>query len=194
MVALIKAFYHTYYIANLLFVNYGIYFVFWIRALAADVLDASKVNTGAYKDSTSKPFKDAISAAEKVLKDPNATAEQLKAANETLKAASGKLVIKLNNPMTVKGKTAKLKASKLKKKSRTVKLSKALTIKNSKGKLTYAKVSGNKKITINKATGKIKVKKGLKKGTYKVKVKVTAAGNADYKAGAQTKVFKIRVK
>ncbi|MBR3201071.1 MAG: CehA/McbA family metallohydrolase [Mogibacterium sp.] len=165
-----------------------------IRALAADVLDASKVNTGNYKDSTSKPFKAAISAAEKVLKDPNATTEQLKAANETLKAASNGLVLKLNNPMTVKGKTAKLKASKLKKKSRTVKLSKALTIKNSKGKLTYAKVSGNKKITINKATGKIKVKKGLKKGTYKVKVKVTAAGNADYKAGAQTKVFKIKVK
>ena len=66
--------------------------------------------------------------------------------------------------------------------------------KKGQGKLTYAKVSGNKKITINKKTGKVTVKKGLKKGTYKVTVKVKAAGNANYKAATRKVSFKIRVK
>ena len=34
---------------------------------------------------------------------------------------------------------------------------------------------------VNARTGNIKVKKGVKKGTYKVKVRVKAAGNANYK-------------
>ena len=40
--------------------------------------------------------------------------------------------------------------------------------------------------------GKVTVKKGLKKGTYKVKVK--AAGNKNYKAATKTVTFKIKVK
>ena len=51
-----------------------------------------------------------------------------------------------------------------------------------------------KKIVINSKTGNITVKKGLKKGTYKVKVKVTAAGNTDYKKVTKTVTFKIKVK
>ena len=42
--------------------------------------------------------------------------------------------------------------------------------------------------------GKVTVKKGLKKGTYKVKVKVKAAGNKNYKAATKTVTFKINVK
>ena len=62
------------------------------------------------------------------------------------------------------------------------------------GKMTYSKASGNKKITINKKTGKITVKKGLKKGTYKVKMKVRAAGNTNYNAAVKSVSFKIKVK
>ena len=63
------------------------------------------------------------------------------------------------------------------------------------GAKTYVKKSGNKKITIAKKTGKVTVKKGLKKGTYKVKVKVKAAGNANYKASkVKTVTFKVIVK
>ena len=62
------------------------------------------------------------------------------------------------------------------------------------GTRTYKKLSGNKKITINKKTGKVTVKKGLKKGTYKVKIRVRAAGNATYKAGARTVTIKIKIK
>ena len=42
--------------------------------------------------------------------------------------------------------------------------------------MTYAKVSGNRKISINKKTGKVTVKKGLKKGTYNVVVKLKSKG------------------
>jgi len=52
----------------------------------------------------------------------------------------------------------------------------------------------NKKISINKKTGKVRIKKGLKKGTYKVTVKVRAAGNANYKSKTKEVTFKIIVK
>ena len=46
----------------------------------------------------------------------------------------------------------------------------------------------------DKKTGKVTVKKGLKKGTYPVKVKVTAAGNANYNKAAKTVTCKVVVK
>lgn len=99
------------------------------------------------------------------------------------------------NTLKVSPKTATVKYSKLKTKAQTLSVGKVIKFtKKGQGKLTYAKVSGNKKITINKKTGKVTVKKGLKKGTYKIKLKVTAAGNASYKAASRTAVFKIRVK
>ena len=41
---------------------------------------------------------------------------------------------------------------------------------------------------------KVNVKKGTKKGTYKIKVIVTAAGNANYNAGSKTVTVKVKVK
>ena len=86
--------------------------------------------------------------------------------------------------------TKKLKASKLKKKKQTFKLKATI---NGQGKVTFKKVSGNKKIKISKA-GKVTVKKGLKKGTYKVKVKVSIAATGNYTAASTTKTIKIKVK
>lgn len=42
--------------------------------------------------------------------------------------------------------------------------------------------------------GKIAIKKGLKKGTYKIKVEATAKGNANYKSGSKTVTVKVAVK
>ncbi len=100
------------------------------------------------------------------------------------------------NPLTIKAKTATVKYTAVKKKAQTLAVDKVITFtKKGQGKLSYAKVSGNKKITINKKTGKVTVKKGLKKGTYKVKVKVKAGGNTNYKASAvKTVTFTIKVK
>lgn len=101
---------------------------------------------------------------------------------------------KANNLLYAKGRTATVKYSTLKKKNKTFTRSIVITIKDSKGKVTYRKLSGNKKITVNKKTGKVLVKKGLKKGTYPVKIKVTAAGNSQYKPGSVNVTAKIIVK
>ena len=92
----------------------------------------------------------------------------------------------------ISAKTVKLIASELKKKGKTIKVNKAFDITKNTGKTTFTKKSGNKKITISKS-GKVTVKKGLKKGSYTVKVKVKAAGNKNYKAATKTVTFKIVV-
>ena len=65
-------------------------------------------------------------------------------------------------------------------------------------KPTYAKTSvtpskGSSYITVSK-TGKVTVKKGIPKGSYTVKVKVTAKATTNYKAKTETKSLKIVVK
>jgi len=63
-----------------------------------------------------------------------------------------------------------------------------------KVKFSKANKKGGSKITVSKS-GKVSVKKGLKKGTYKVKVKATKASNANYNAAkAKTVTVKIVVK
>ena len=57
---------------------------------------------------------------------------------------------------------------------------------------TAKKYKGSKKITINKKTGKVTVKKGLKKGKYIVRVKVKAAGTSTI--APLTKKVKIKIK
>ena len=61
--------------------------------------------------------------------------------------------------------------------------------------VTYAKASvSNKKGKVSIAkNGKITVKKGTKKGTYNVKIKVTLAKNGNYKQLTQTVVGKVKV-
>ena len=104
-------------------------------------------------------------------------------------------VNKAKNPFSPSGKSPSVKYSKLKKANQTIAASKAFKLTSPKGAVTYSKSSGHKKITIAKSTGKITVKKGLKKGTYKVKVKVKAAGNSNYKPSAEkTVTVKVIVK
>lgn len=101
--------------------------------------------------------------------------------------------LKKANPLTAKAKKATVKYSKLSRKKQTIKRSKAITVKNAKGKVTYKIAKKNKNFTVAK-NGKITVKKGLKKGTYKVKIKVTAAGNSEYAKATKTVTVKIKVK
>ena len=68
----------------------------------------------------------------------------------TKTAAIAKLAKKAN-PLKIKGKKVTVKSSKLKKKAQKLKVSKVIKFtKKGKGKLTYTKTSGNKKIKINK--------------------------------------------
>ena len=65
---------------------------------------------------------------------------------------------------------------------------------SSKGTLTYTKTSGSSAFTVNKTNGKITVKKGLKKGTYKIKVKIASKATANYNAGSKTVLVTVKVK
>ncbi len=102
--------------------------------------------------------------------------------------------VKKANTLKASGKTVKIKAKTLKKKNVAVKRKKAVSVSKAQGTVTYAKASGSKKIVISKKTGNITVKKGLKKGTYKVKIKVKAAGNSKYKAATKTVTVTVKVK
>ena len=96
---------------------------------------------------------------------------------------------KADNTITVKTTKKTIKYSKLKKKNQT------FTIKasaNDSAKLTFKKVSG-KKMTVAK-TGKVTVKKGLKKGTYKLKVKIVSQATSNYNKASLTKTIKVVVK
>ena len=101
---------------------------------------------------------------------------------------------KKNNPLTVKSKSPSVKASILEWKKQSIKASDAFTIRNAQGTVTYKKKSDSSdKLSINSGTGRITVKKGTKKGTYKLVVAVTAAGNDQYKAGTKTVTVKVKV-
>lgn len=104
-------------------------------------------------------------------------------------------ISKASQKMTVKSKTKKVKASTLKKKAS--KVSKLLTVKNSKGSVTYKNVSKKKaakKFKINAKNGTITIPKKTPKGTYALSIKVTAKGNANYAGATKTATVKIKVK
>jgi hypothetical protein len=112
----------------------------------------------------------------------NVTVKYSSASSKSNKAAQ---------PMKVKAKKKTLKFKKLKKKD--VKF-KAITVKNAQGRVSYRLVGTYKNIRLNTLSGKITVVKGTKKGTYKVRIRISANGNTKYKAGNKTVTVKIKVK
>ena len=86
-----------------------------------------------------------------------------------------------------------LKASDVMKKDQTIKADKAFAITKTTGDVTYIKTKGNKKIVVSK-NGKITVRKGLKKGTYKITVKVNASGDMNYRKTSKTVTVAIVLK
>lgn len=106
------------------------------------------------------------------------------------------LIVVAPNPMSITGKQATVKKKKLRRKKQTLSASKVFAgLGTARGGKIFTKLSGSKKISINKTTGKITIKKnGLKKKkTYKIKVRVQAKGNVGYAASAP-QVVTIRIK
>ena len=111
-----------------------------------------------------------------------------------------------SNPMTVSVKAVKIKYNKLKKKAQTIKPGKTITVSRAKGKVTFKLNSakkGKKTIKLSKAkqyfkitpdNGTIKVKKKLGKGTYTLKITVTASGTKDYASASKVVTVKIKIK
>ncbi len=86
------------------------------------------------------------------------------------------------NPFKASDKKVTVKAKKIKTKAKTLGAGSVYKVTPSETVLYAEKVSGNKKITVNKLNGNITVAKKTKKGTYKIKVKIMSTGNATYKA------------
>lgn len=102
------------------------------------------------------------------------------------------------NPITAKAKAVTFNASKVKAKAQSVKASKAFTVKNAKGAVTYKATKdvtkgAMKKVTVAKG-GKVTVKRGTKAGTYKLKVRIAAAGDSTYASGSKTVTLAVKVK
>ena len=116
-------------------------------------------------------------------------------ATSTYKAATAKvLTIKIaKKAPTIKTKigTKNLSYNTLKKRAQVFTLGTSV---NSKGTLTYKKLSGSSVVYVNSKTGKLTVKKGLKKGTYRVKVQIKSAAKGNYTAGSRTVTVTVRVK
>ena len=99
---------------------------------------------------------------------------EYKASNTiTITVKVGKAV----NTIKVNPTTKKFKVAKVKKKAQSFQIKAT----QAQGKVTYK--SSNSKVKVT-AKGKVTVKKGTKKGKYKITV--TAAGNANYNKGVKT--------
>ncbi|MBR5355966.1 MAG: hypothetical protein IK121_03490, partial [Lachnospiraceae bacterium] len=118
------------------------------------------------------------------------------------KTAKYKVIVKSSkkaNTLKVTKKTKSIKAKALRTKARTVK---PLTISKAKGTVTVKTTSvklGKKKISVKKfkftKKSKLTVNKGkYKTGTYKVKVKIIAKGNSNYKPKTISKTVNIKIK
>lgn len=110
-----------------------------------------------------------------------------KAATKTLTIKVAKAAPVLKTKLTSKN----VSYNALRKKAQVFTLGASAT---GKGTLTYAKTAGSSAFTVNKTNGKITVKKGLKKGTYKIKVKISSRATANYNAGTKTVFVTVRVK
>lgn len=171
-----------------------------INGLTKELINIyEKVDPAVYTTASYKTLSAAIAKAEQLLADNTSTAKQFREARTKLLKARKVLKKKSANTLKVKGKTVKLKAKKLKKKSQTVKRAKALTVSKPCGKVKYtlasvSKAKFKKYFKVNAKTGKITVKKRLKKGKYKVKIKVSAAGNGNYLPAAKTVKVIVKVK
>lgn len=101
------------------------------------------------------------------------------------------------NPVNIKAKTITLKSKKLKAKKQTIK---PLTIKNAKGKVKCTLIKKGTSVIIRKKIsvsnkGAITFKKGkYKKMTYKIALKITAAGNSTFKPKTISKTIRVKVK
>lgn len=96
-----------------------------------------------------------------------------------------------NNPMTVKAASRSFKSKRLRKSAKKCSL---IRVEKAAGKIRYAVKSRNtKKITVDRKTGKINIGKGIRKGCYLLKVKVTATGNEHYASAEKCVIVRIKI-
>jgi hypothetical protein len=114
--------------------------------------------------------------------------------NKKLSSETKTIAKLVKNTQTIKAATTSKNytVAKVAKKAQTFSISATAT--DSKNtKITYAKTSGSKNLTVT-SKGKVTVKKGTKKGTYKIKVKISASATDTYKKATKTVTIKVVVK
>ena len=115
------------------------------------------------------------------------------ASSANYNAASKTVTVKVTKPVPtikVKKTSATVKYASLKKKAQSFALGTSV---NSKGKLTYKKLTKSSVLSVS-SNGRITVKKGAKKGTYKVNIRISAAAKGNYNAGSKTVTVIVKVK
>lgn len=162
---------------------------------AKDALLLSVVDTFKKADYTAASYAEvekAAAALKEVLAKEGATDEEIAAASDALDEAVAALKAKQAQKLTVKAVKKNLKVKNLKKKAASYK---AVKVSGNKGKVSYsAKATGKSKKALKFKNGKITVKKGTKKGTYKMTVTVKAAATDDYKAASKKVTVSVKVK
>lgn len=118
-----------------------------------------------------------------------------KGSEQIIPKLAGNVSINSNNNIknqTIKSTTnKKISEKKVKKKAQSFKLS----AKSTSGiKVQYKLIKKNRNIKFASSSGKVTVKKGTKKGTYKIKVKMTVSENNYYKSYSTIKTITIKVK
>lgn len=107
-------------------------------------------------------------------------------------------IVEAKNPLVAKRKKASVTVSYSKVKTQKVTLgSSYIKVSKAKGTVTYTNASTDataKKFSVNGKTGKVTIPARTKKGTYTIKVKVTASGTYGYKKGSKTVSYKIVIK
>lgn len=67
-------------------------------------------------------------------------------------------------------------------------------VKGAKGKVTFKKIGGSSRLKVNGSTScRLMIKKGTGHGTYKAKIRVTAAASGNYKATSKTVWLKVKL-
>ena len=155
----------------------------------SETADSSGNTTAAEDTKTSDSSGNTAAAGDTKTSDNSSTVKT----NDSTSTKTTTSTVKKKNTFTKVTSKKTLKYSKLKKGKQTFKI-KATT--KYKTKLTYKLVSVSKKakgyIKVS-SNGKVTVKKGLAKGTYKIKVKITAAKTKTAKKATTTKVITLKV-
>ena len=110
--------------------------------------------------------------------------------NFKLKTSSDSTAKKKTPTIKVSKKTAVYQATKVKRSSQSFKIGAKVT---GNGKITYKKLSGSSKLTVGR-DGKVTIRKGTKKGTYKAVVQIKAATSSQYKAKTTKITVVVKVK
>ena len=97
---------------------------------------------------------------------------------------------KKNAIIKVSKKTAVYKVAKVKKSKQTFKIGAKVT---GNGKITYKKVSGSSKLIVSR-DGRVTIRKGTKKGIYRITVQIKAAESLRYKAKTIKTIVTVKVK